>query len=214
MWTLYGSNGSGSAAVEMGLLRCGLRYRVVRASTWEPDSDQAALHKVNPLGQIPALVAPDGAVMTESAAILIALGLQFPKAQLLPAQSAACAQNLRGLVYIAANCYAAIGVIDYPQRWCPDASESTLKKLRAGARARLHGCWDQFADQFQAHPPQQFLSGARPGALDMLAAVVSRWSGTRAHLTRTRPQLLGLLLQVQADPELQPVFARHWPAAK
>ena len=137
MWTLYGSNGSGSAAVEMGLLRCGLRYRVVRASTWEPDSDQAALHKVNPLGQIPALVAPDGAVMTESAAILIALGLQFPKAQLLPAQSAACAQNLRGLVYIAANCYAAIGVIDH--------SDHRLRRLHRGhvnrvlvLRGRIH----------------------------------------------------------------------------
>ena len=74
MWTLFGSAGSGSAAVEMALARCGLPFRVVRASTWEADSAQSDLHRANPLGQIPALLAPDGAVLTESAAILIHLG--------------------------------------------------------------------------------------------------------------------------------------------
>ena len=38
MLTLFGSAGSGSAAVELALLRCGLPYRVQRASTWDPDS--------------------------------------------------------------------------------------------------------------------------------------------------------------------------------
>ncbi len=75
MWTLYGSAGSGSAVVEMALTRCGQRCHVLRASTWEPDSAQAELQRVNPLGQIPTLVAPDGSVLTDSAAILIHLGL-------------------------------------------------------------------------------------------------------------------------------------------
>jgi glutathione S-transferase len=38
------------------------------------DSAQDELQRVNPLGQIPTLVAPDGSVLTESAAILIHLG--------------------------------------------------------------------------------------------------------------------------------------------
>ena len=41
------------------------------------------------------------------------------------------AQALRGLVFIAANCYAAIGVIDYPERWClPGANAATLDSVR------------------------------------------------------------------------------------
>ena len=36
--TLFGSPGSGSAAIEMALRAAGIDYRIVRASEWEPDS--------------------------------------------------------------------------------------------------------------------------------------------------------------------------------
>jgi GST-like protein len=150
MLTLFGSNGCGSAAVEMALVLCGQPYRVQRASSWEPDSDQAALAAVNPLGQVPTLVFSDGSVMSESAAILAELGLRHPASGLLPKAAPARARALRGLVFIAANCYAAIGVIDHPERWLPGGSEAELKRLRAGARKRLHACWSVFAAQFAA----------------------------------------------------------------
>ncbi len=117
MYTLFGTIGSGSAAVEAALELAQLPYRVVRASSWERDSAQAELLVANPLGQIPTLRLPDGGVLTESAAILIHLGLEHPASGLLPAQSGARAQEIRGLVYIAANCYSAISIIDYPERW-------------------------------------------------------------------------------------------------
>ncbi len=210
MWTLFGSNGSGSAAVEMALLLCRRPYRVQRASTWEADSDQAGLQRANPLGQIPTLVFEDGSVMTESAAILIHLGLTHPASGLLPADEAVRAQVLRGLVFIAANCYAAIGVIDYPERWLPEGSTAAREQLGAGARARLHACWSVFAAQFPA--THAHLGGEQPCALDLLAAVVSRWSGARAHLKKHHAELHALLLRVEAHPTLAPVFARHWPA--
>jgi GST-like protein len=211
MLTLFGSAGSGSAAIELALLRCGLPYRVQRASTWEADSAQAELQRVNPLGQVQALQLEDGSVLTESAAILIHLGLTQPAAKLLPTDAAACAQALRGLVFIAANCYAAIGVIDYPERWClPGADVATVDSVRQGARVRLHRYWELFADQFGSSTP--YLAGDEPGALDFLAAVVSRWSGARQHLRQTRPELLATLERIEAHPLVAPVFARHWPA--
>lgn len=208
--TLYGSRGSGSAAVEAALVRCGVEYRLVRASTWEDDSAQAELRSVNPLGQIPTLRLEDGSVLTESAAILIHLGLVHPQSGLLPADAAARAQAIRGLVYIAANCYAAIGVIDYPERWCAGGDAATHERIRAGTRTRLHECWDRFADQFGA-PADGYLGGAQPGALDYLAAVVSRWSGARKHLAGSRPALSALLQRIDAHPSAAAVFARHWP---
>ena len=188
---------------------CAVPFTVVRASTWEPESAVAQLRQVNPLQQIPTLQFDDGSVMPESAAILIELGLRHPGSGLLPLDAAARAQALRGLVFIAANCYAAIGVIDYPERWCPGSDEPGRDQLRQGARARLHACWSIFADQFATAQP--FLGGAAPGALDLLAAVVSRWSGTRAHLQAQRPALLALLQRVESQPDLAPVFACHWP---
>jgi hypothetical protein len=56
---------------------------------------------------------------------------------------------MRALVFIAANCYAAIGVVDYPERWCSADDKALHERVRSGARARLHRCWSLFADQFR-----------------------------------------------------------------
>lgn len=208
MYTLFGSAGSGSAMVEAALLLAGADFRLERASSWEPDSDQQRLRAVNPLLQIPTLVLPDGAVLTESAAILIHLGLQHPDSSLLPADPARRAQALRGMVFIAANCYAAIGVIDFPERWCVDIDDATRERMLRGARARLHGYWDLFADLFT---DQLLPQGAAPAGLDLMAAVVSKWSGTRKHLAQSRPQLLAALERIERHPSVAPVWARHWP---
>lgn len=209
-WTLYGADGSGSAAVEVALDWAGVRWERVVAASWEPGPGFEALKLVNPLGQIPTLVLPDGTVMSESAAILIHLGLAHPRSGLLPAQASARARCLRGLVYVAANCYAAIGVVDFPERWLDGRPRAaTRERLRQGARARLHGLWDEFADQFGGDAP--FLGGAAPDALDLLATVVSKWSGTRQHLATSRPAFLKLLKRVEDHARVAPVFDRHWP---
>jgi GST-like protein len=209
MHTLFGYRGSGSAAVEIALEQCGVPYRRIDAAEWRSRSAMTELQKRNPLGQIPTLELPDGAVLTESAAILIHLGLAYPAANILPQEPAQRTRSIRGLVYIAANCYSAVGIIDYPERWCADADEATNERIRRAARARLHQYWDIFADQFQAQP---YLSGTTPGALDFLAAVVSKWSGARSHLQRSRPEFYATLKRIENHPSVAPVFARHWPA--
>ena len=205
--TLYGSRGSGSAAIEIALRGCGVPYRLVRAATWEADSALAELGRVNPLRQIPTLLLPDGTVLTESAAILIHLGLSYPDSGLLPSDASQRAQVIRGLVYIAANCYSAIGIIDYPERWTSASTKPAQEKVRQGARQRLHHNWNVFADTFAAAP---YLSGGALGALDILATVVSKWAGTRAHLARHRPALAALIHQVEAHPSVAPVLREHW----
>ena len=211
MYTLYGKKGSGSAAIEAALAIIGAPNRLVETASWEQNKAFAELLKLNPLGQIPTLVLPDGTVLSESAAILIHLGLAHPDSGLLPRDDSARAQAIRGLVFIAANCYAAISVIDYPERWCEDADEATQKHIRAGTRARLHQYWEMFADLFPARP---YLGGNGIGALDLHAAVVSKWSGSRAHLQKARPMFYETLLRIEAHPKVAPVFAKHWPATK
>jgi GST-like protein len=184
----------------------------VTASTWEPKSARAELKRVNPLQQIPTLVCPDGTVLSESAAILIHLGLAHPRAGLLPKDGADRARALRALVFIAANCYSAIGIIDYPERWLGKGDADGNERLRKGARKRLHAMWTLFADAFDADVDSGFLFGDEPGAADILAAVVSRWSGTRKHLAKKRPALHALVERLEAHPKLAPVFARHWGA--
>jgi GST-like protein len=208
MYTLFGSRGSGSAAVEAALELTGSAYRIVDAATWEPDSALEELRLANPLQQIPTLCLPDGTVLTESAAILAHLGWVHPESGLLPTEASQRGQVLRGLVFIAANCYACIGIIDYPERWCDGAPQAVTEALKQGARKRLHHCWSLFADEFAGRP---WLSGESLGALDLMAVVVSKWSGARAHLQAAKPEFHSLLLRIEQHERLAPVLARHWP---
>jgi GST-like protein len=218
MYLLYGSKGSGSAAIEAALELCGAQWQLVPAASWEPGPGLDALRRANPLGMVPTLVLPDGSVLTESAAILIHLGDAHPGSDLLPPANGNArqlsqagrerAQAIRGLVFIAANCYAAIGIIDYPERWCEAIDETTAERIRAGTRTRLHRNWELFADLFAARP---YLAGADVGALDLLAAVVSKWSGARAHLATARPAFHETLQRIERHPRVAEVFARHWP---
>ncbi|MBD9590193.1 glutathione S-transferase [Pseudomonas sp. PDM03] len=207
MYQLYGHQNSGAAAIEAALELCEIPYRFIDV---ELSTEAAhALEKINPLKQIPTLQLPDGSVLTESAAILIHLGLTFPKSKLLPKDAAERDQAIRGLVYIVTNCYAAIGIIDYPERWLLVADKPSRDNLMAGARERLHWSWEVFADQFSG---ELYLGDETPGALNVLAAVISRWAGTREHLRSARPGFFAWLERIDRHPTLAPVFARHWPS--
>lgn len=206
VYTLFGAPGSGSAAIEAALDLAHARWEGVHAASWAPGPGFARLRALNPLGLVPTLLLPDGSVLTESAAILIHLADAHPDSGLLPRAPAARAQALRGLVFIAAHCYAAVGILDHPERWCAGCDAATARRIRRGTRARLHRAWEVFADTFPATP---WLGGGQPGALDLLAAVVSKWSGTRAHLAKARAAFHARLAAVDAHPRVAPVFARH-----
>ena len=114
----------------------------VDAASWQPSPGLDELKRVNPIAQIPTLVLDDGSILTESAAILIHLGLAHPESGLLASDPARRAQQIRGLVYIGANCYAGIGILDYPERWYPDPDDAVRKAMQArgtGPAARAVG---------------------------------------------------------------------------
>ncbi len=80
--------------------------------------------------------------------------------------------------------------------------------MQTRGQGRLHELWEIFADQFQATP---WLSGDRLGALDILAATVSKWGRARKALAGSRPEFAALLARIEADPRIAAVWARHWP---
>lgn len=210
MYTLFGFKGSGSASVECALELTGAPYRIVEAASWEQNDALSELARVNPLKQIPTLQLPDGGVLSESAAILMHLGFAFPHSGLLPDDPGPRDQALRGLVYIAANCYSCITVIDYPERFTTQTDDAARTAVREGATDRLHRHWDIFADLYPV-ADDGFIAGDQPGALDLMAAVVSKWSGTRKHVKASRPAFSALLERIDSHPAVALVFGRHWP---
>ena len=65
VYKLYGRPGSGSGVCEAVLALSGLPHEIIDLDRWGNAAPPAELLAVNALGQIPALVMPDGRTMTE-----------------------------------------------------------------------------------------------------------------------------------------------------
>jgi GST-like protein len=100
MLTRFGTNGSGSAAVDRGP---GSTTAGVEAASWQASPGLDELRRINPVAQIPTLLRDNGSVMTGSAAILIQLGFAYPDSRLLAPEASRHAKQIRGLVHVAAN---------------------------------------------------------------------------------------------------------------
>jgi GST-like protein len=87
-YVVYGQKGTGSVPVEATLLLLGEPYELVeRAPTEKPEAGDLSdeeMARVNPMQQVPAVVLPNGELMTESAAILIHLADSHPDARRTP----------------------------------------------------------------------------------------------------------------------------------
>lgn len=203
---LYGCRGCGSAVIEVLLERADVdfAYHEVDASRAGPATD--ALRAMNPLAQVPTLKLADGGVMTESAAIIVALDDAYPAARILPpVGDARGSAALRWIVFVAGNMYPAISVVDFPERWVD--SDSARAELKDGAVERLKAYWTLLEEGLK---PAPFLLGGEMTALDIYAAMLSRWRPGRAWIDEHCPRIAAALALAEQDPIVARVWARNF----
>lgn len=207
MYVLYGCKGAGSAVVEVTLHLLGQPYRFEEVTPWEPGPRVEALRAINPLVQIPTLVLPDGMVMTESAAILLALLDRHPGSDLIPPSgSPERASFYRWITFIAANIYAMYTIGDFPARWVE--GEATQAHLKAKSVERTKACWGVLEAQLA---PSPYLLGPKMTALDLYVAMISRWRPGRAWFRDACPKLVAAIDLTESHPEVKPVWERNFP---
>src|SRR5262249_19465664 len=180
-WRVLGCKGCGSTIVEAALVLCDIAYEREELDYTNPEQ-RAKLAAVNPLAQVPALVMPDGGVMTESAAIVLHLDELVPEAGLLPSPRDPLRRDaLRWLVFIVAALYPTWTYGDEPAKWAgPELRESTdahRKKLWQQLEGEARGPW--------------FL-GPRFSALDVYISIMTRWRPGRAWFAESCPKLAAI----------------------
>jgi GST-like protein len=209
-YVLYTARRSGAASVEVMLGALGLPFELKDATPWSepPGPYFEELKRLNPLGQLPTLVAPGGELLTESIAVLWTLLERHPS-RWLPAPStrgrAAC---LRWMQFAASTVYSAVGVADYPARWTTSRSAAARAAVERAAVARMKLGMDIVARAF----PQDsgFLLGPQPFVCDVYLANLSRWWKMREYLQASHPLFAAMMQRVDALPEVAPVWKRHW----
>ncbi|MND69992.1 Glutathione S-transferase GST-6.0 [compost metagenome] len=210
VFTLYGAAGSGSVPVEATLRLIGLDYRLVEAAAWEGEAERAKVAAVNPMRQVPALVTPQGEVVTESAAILIWLADSHPEARLSPAlDDPRRAQFLRWMSFIPASIYSMFWVRDAPSRLAGD-DPAAQAEIQRRTVERIAECWRIMDGQVA---PGRFLLGEEMTVLDLYVAVASRWTPRRRRFYAEAPRMAEVVRRVDALPQLQALWAERLPFA-
>jgi GST-like protein len=206
MYTLLTRRGWGSAIIEAAFEIAGLPYRaeVIAAVEGEPDRDR--LLALNPLGQLPTLLLPDGSVMTESAAMILHLAETAPETGLAPAVgSANRAAYLRWLIFIVAAIYPTFTYGDEPARYLED--EAAQKALRAATDEQRETLWRQV--EGEAKGP--WFLGAEFSAIDLYIWIMTRWRPRRVWFAEACPKLTAIAHALDHDPRFAGLLARNWP---
>ncbi len=207
MFTLFGVPGWGSALVEAQLVWYGHRFEPVDFDNlFTSVESRAKLAKVNPLAQVPTLQMPDGSVMTESAAITLLLADDAGAKSLVPPPGdAARAQFLRWLVFLVANVYPTFTYADDPNRFVGD------KAAQGDYEVRIKIYREKLWRIVEGAAGEPWFCGGKMTALDIYIAVMTHWTPKRAWFETNCPKLMAIAHKVDALPELQPVWQRHFP---
>jgi GST-like protein len=202
---LIASKSTGSMIVEAALALGRLPYEVEMIPYGEPGPERERLLSLNPLGQVPTLLLPDGRVMTESAAIILHIADEAPQAGLAPpAKDASRPMFLRWLLFIVSAIYPTFTYGDDPSRWARD--EASGKHLRQATDEHRKELWRYFAAQNRCKP---WVLGERFSALDLYVAVMNMWRPGPAWFSQECPALADIAERVARLDALRDVWTRN-----
>jgi GST-like protein len=190
-YVLHQMPGWGSALVELQLAWYGLPHELIETGDlFDSAEARDRLSRLNPRAQIPTLVLPSGAVMTESAAITLHLADITGRDDLVPGPDAAeRAAFLRWLVFIVANIYPCHTFADDPARFVADPGAAKIYRARVDEHHRK--LWREVAAFVEGRGGPWFL-GQRFSALDLYLAVMTNWRPGKDWFAAEAPGLLAI----------------------
>ncbi|MCA0274199.1 MAG: glutathione S-transferase family protein [Proteobacteria bacterium] len=207
-YVLYGRRQTGSMVVEAALTLVGAAYSFRAVPSPASVEKRAVYTKINPRGQVPALIHPDGTVITEGPAILNHLADAFPEAGLAPPPgSAQRAWHDRWLAFFHANVYEGMLRELIPDRYTTDASGSAALSEAATAYVRRH--FLIFEAELAHRPQGDFFCGAGPSALDLYLWMLCFWIDAD-WLAANCPRLAAHWHRMREREALAPVEVAHF----
>lgn len=203
MYTLFAAKGWGSVIAEIGFVYAGVPYRreAVDPEAGGPAYDR--LKAVNPLGQFPTVILPDGQVMTESAAILLHLADGAPaEAGLAPGPSAANRPEfLRWLVFLVAAIYPTFTYGDFPPRYVEgEAAQKQLRESTDQLRRELYL-------QLERAARAPYFLGEERSAIDIYIWAMRHWRPGPAWFAEQCPKLSVIAATLEGDPRIADIRA-------
>jgi GST-like protein len=205
MYELFGRAGWGSVLVEAQLVWYGLPFKFHELDDlFTSEAARARLSAFNPLSQVPTLVLPDGAIMTESAAITLYLSETTGRSDLVPAPgSPDRARFLRWLVFLVANIYPTFTYADDPARFVTGAEAQGAFRQNVDAYGRK--LWRIV----EGEAGEPWFLGDHFSALDIYIAAMTHWRPRRQWFAEHCPRLNTIARGADQLPRLTEMWARN-----
>jgi GST-like protein len=202
---LLGCRGCGNAIVEAAFSLAGVPLAIEEVDYGAGSATRQKLLDVNPLGQVPTLVLEDGAILTESLAILHHLETIEPSTNLIPPPGDPHRKDFyRWVVFIVAALYPTWTYGDEPAKWVEDTQGA--KQLRESTDRHRQVLWKQVED---AAGTPWFL-GDRMSAIDLYIAVMVNWRPGRKWFAANTPKLDAIAKAAAAIPKVAAVLERNF----
>jgi GST-like protein len=202
---LLGCKGCGSAIVESAFALAGIALECEEVDYSAGSPTRERLLAVNPLGQVPVLLLPDGTVMTESLAIVHYVNDLAPRSGLIPAKGDALRVPFyRWAVFIVAALYPTWTYGDEPAKWVEDTQGA--KQLRESTDEHRKRLWAQ-VEEVAGEP---WFLGARMTALDLYVASMTRWRPGILWFAKHTPRLAAIAQKASATPKVADVMKRNF----
>lgn len=201
-YKLYNRDGSGGFVVEAALALAGAQFDLIALDSVPGSALPETFREINPWRQVPVLMTPDGAMMTESAAMLTYIAQAFPGGDVGPQLGTPeHASFLRWVVFLSANVYETTLRRIYPERYTTEAAEGA--GIRAAAIERNDNAFGLLDGQLNT---TEFLLGDQMSLADVYLAMLFSWHPGK----RQFAQCEALTHRVARHPVVAPIWQRNF----
>jgi len=205
VYKLYWAKMTGAIAPQVLLEEIGAEYEKIVLDLESEENQDPEFLAINPMAQIPALVLPDGTLMTESAAMVLQICDRHPEAKLAPpAGSSESARFARWLFFMATNLYTTDLRLYYADRFTSDPDG--VEGVQQAGRADMDR---YFAILNDALDPGPYLLGQTFSAVDIYLWMLAQWHPEIPLLLEENPRIRQLVDLVQARPAVAWVWSEH-----
>lgn len=203
MYKLYTRAGSGGFVVEAALEMAGAPFERINVVKGVAPDEQFG--KISPLGQVPALVLPEGGSMTESAAMCQLIAERYPNAELAPQPGAeGRADFLRWMTFLTSVMYPALLRIYYAPRYTTDPDG--VEAVKAAALAEVDRGFGVVDEALRGKP---WLAGERMSIADVYLLMLVCWHPEPRKAESAWPEIARISAMLRAVPVLKDLNVDH-----
>jgi len=204
MLKLYYAPGTISIAVAIALEEAGLTYEPIKVDFASAEQTKPKYLKLNPKGRVPALIAANGATLTETGALLDYVASLTPDAGLLPETPEDIAHMRSVMYYLASTFHDAHAHKMRGSRWADQ--QSSHEDMTAKVPQTMAAC----AAFVQADClTGDYVTGNRLSIADPYLFVVCNWLEGDGVTLSDFPQIKAYLARMEARDSVKAVRAKE-----